>query len=125
MRSATSTEPAGTNRYGPPARSRSVLHCPFCGAPETDRFDLEGRRFLVFECMFSPAVDPRLSDEELDGFLRTEFGRDPSRAYFRQMCDRLHLYVTKGEGGRVLGTAAEGSSTEGSGRSRDASPERS
>ena len=84
-----------------------MLHCPFCGARETDRFDLEGRRFLVFECMFSPAVDPKLSDEELGVFLRTEFGRDASRAYFRSMCDRLHLYVTKGEGARVLGADAE------------------
>ena len=80
-----------------------MLHCPFCGARETDRFDLEGRRFLVFECMFSPAVDPKLSDEELGTFLRTEFGPDTSRAYFRSMCDRLHLYVTKGEGARALG----------------------
>lgn len=85
-----------------------MLRCPFCGAPETDRFDLEGRRFLVFECMFSPAVDPKLSEEELDRFLRSEFGRDSSRAYFRQMCDRLHLYVTKGDGGRALEGAAPG-----------------
>ena len=79
-----------------------MLTCPFCGAPETDRFDLEGRRFLVFECMFTPQVDPKLSEEGLREFLRTEFRPGSSRAYFRQMCDRLHVYVTKGEGARAL-----------------------
>ena len=87
-----------------------MLRCPFCDAPETARFDLEGRRFLVFECMFTPAVDPKLSDDALSDFLRTEFRRDASRAYFRRQCDRLHLYVTKGAGARALaapsGTAA-------------------
>ena len=82
------------------------MHCPFCGAAETDRFDLEGRRFLVFQCMFSPAVDPALTDPEVEVFLRTEFGRDAARTYFRSMCDRLHLYVTKGEGARALGGGA-------------------
>ncbi len=90
----------------------TVLHCPFCGAPETDRFDLEGRRFLVFECMFSPSVDPGLSEDDLGEYLRTEFGRDASQAYFRRMCDRLHLYVTKGEGARRLGAASASASEE-------------
>ena len=89
-----------------------MVRCPFCGARETDRFDLEGRRFLVFECMFSPMVDPGLSDEALDAFLRTEFGRDTARTYFRSMCDRLHVYVTKGDGARALGAAAEGASSK-------------
>jgi hypothetical protein len=79
-----------------------VLSCPFCGAPETDRFDLEGRRFLVFRCLFSPAVDPALSDEELARRLTTDYGRDGA-GYVRATCDRLHLYVTKGEGARALG----------------------
>ena len=89
-----------------------MLRCPFCGARETDRFDLEGKRFLVFECMFSPAVDPGLSEEALDQFLRTEFLRYNARSYFRGMCDRLHLYVTKGDGARALGAAAEGAASK-------------
>lgn len=83
-----------------------MLGCPFCGAPETDRFDLEGRRFLVFRCLFSPEVDPALSDEALARHL-TEVYRDGSGAgYFRQMCDRLHVYVTQGAGARHLGAPA-------------------
>jgi len=79
-----------------------VLNCPFCGAPETDRFDLEGQRFLVFGCMFTPAVDPRLDDGQLADVLATDYRRDGAGAYFRRMCDRLHLYVTKGAGSRAL-----------------------
>jgi hypothetical protein len=79
-----------------------VQSCPFCGAPETDRFDLEGRRFLVFRCLFSPAVDPRLSEEAIARRLATDFGAAGS-GYFRSMCDRLHLYVTKGPGAKALG----------------------
>jgi hypothetical protein len=85
----------------PPPLVGTVLACPFCGAPETDRFDLEGRRFLVFRCLFSPAVDPSLPDEALAQHLLTDFGRDGS-GYVRATCDRLHLYVTKGEGARAL-----------------------
>ncbi len=76
--------------------------CPFCGARETARFDLEGRRFLVFQCMFSPAVDPGLSEADLERFLRETFDRDAARGYFRHQCDRLHLYVTKGKGAETL-----------------------
>ena len=79
-----------------------TLHCPFCGSAETDRFDLEGQRFVVFGCMFTPAVDPRLGDAELAEHLASAYGPDGSGPYFRKMCDRLHLYVTKGEGARVL-----------------------
>lgn len=84
--------------------------CPFCQGPETDRFTLEGRRFLVFRCMFTPEVDPGLPEEEIAGYLRTHFGPDGKSGYFRGMCDRLHLYVTKGEGARQLlaGGAASG-----------------
>jgi hypothetical protein len=78
-----------------------VLACPFCGAAETDRFDLEGRRFLVFACMFTPAVDPSVPDAELPGLLAREYG-EGGRGYFRKMCDRLHLYVADGEGARHL-----------------------
>ena len=79
-----------------------MLVCPFCGAAETDRFDLEGRRYVVFQCMFTPAVDPTLSEPELSRRLREEFGTGSSRGHFRQMCDRLHLYVTQGKGAREL-----------------------
>ena len=78
-----------------------MIVCPFCGAPETDRIDLEGRRVLVFRCMFSPEVDPALSDEEVAARLGERFGHD-GRRFFRGTCDRLHVYVTKGEGARLL-----------------------
>ncbi len=78
-----------------------MLSCPFCGAPETDRFDLEGRRFLVFACMFTPAVDPAVPDAELGPKLAKEYSSGGS-GYFRSMCDRLHLYVADGEGARHL-----------------------
>jgi hypothetical protein len=78
-----------------------VLTCPFCGAPETDRFELEGHRFLVFRCMFSPEVEPSLTDWEIAERLREGFGSSGS-AYFRATCDRLHVYVTKGEGAKRL-----------------------
>jgi hypothetical protein len=78
-----------------------VLACPFCGAPETERLDLEGKRFLVFRCMFTPEVEPTLTDPEIAERLATTFGTN-GREFFRGTCDRLHVYVTKGEGARVL-----------------------
>ncbi len=75
--------------------------CPFCGSPQTDRIDLEGRRFLVFACMFTPEVDPSLSEGEVDSLLRKAFSSQGS-GYFRKTCDALHVYVAKGEGARVL-----------------------
>jgi hypothetical protein len=78
-----------------------VQQCPFCGAPETDRIDLEGSRYLVFRCMFTPRVDPRLDEAALSQHLSGSF-TGPSAEYFRGVCDRLHLHVTKGEGARVL-----------------------
>ncbi len=82
-----------------------MLRCPFCQAPESDRFDLEGKRFLVFPCTFTPEVDPRLSDEALAAHLAEAYGPGAVPApgtYFRSTCDRLHLYVTKGDGARAL-----------------------
>ena len=78
-----------------------MLSCPFCGAAETDRIDLEGKRFLVFACQFTPEVDPTWDDARVATELPAQFGRSGT-AYFRGMCDRLHLYVTKGEGARAL-----------------------
>jgi hypothetical protein len=77
------------------------LVCPFCGAPETDRFTLEGHRFLVFRCLFSPEVEEGLTDAEIAERLRRFASEGP--AHFRGTCDRLHIYVTKGEGARHLG----------------------
>jgi hypothetical protein len=85
---------------------RPTLHCPFCGAGESDRIDLDGRRFLVFPCQFTPEVDPRASDADLVRHLESEYvGRGPT--FFQGTCDRLHLYVTKGAGARALGAPAE------------------
>ncbi|HTW39829.1 MAG TPA: hypothetical protein VMF04_03105 [Thermoplasmata archaeon] len=91
-----------------------MLACPFCGAPETERLDLEGRRFLVFRCMFTPEVDPALSDDEITGILTGEFGPQGS-SYFRGTCDRLHVYVTKGEGAKILTAPGERRPADGSG----------
>jgi hypothetical protein len=87
-----------------------VLVCPFCGAPATDRFDLDGRRFLVFQCMFTPEVDPTLSEEEVAQHLREEYREGAGAGHFRKMCDRLHLYVTKGPGGQALAAPRTASS---------------
>ncbi len=87
-----------------------MLACPFCGAAESDRFDLEGRRFLVFGCMFTPEVDPALGEAELAELLRTRFGPQGA-GYFRRTCDALHVYVAKGEGARVLTGGAVGAPT--------------
>jgi hypothetical protein len=98
---------AARQRLAPARRCSDVLSCPFCGAPETDRLDLEGKRFLVFRCMFTPEVEPSLSDEEVRALLSARFGTD-GREYFRGTCDRLHVYVTRGEGARVLDPSPRG-----------------
>jgi hypothetical protein len=78
-----------------------VLTCPFCGAPETERVDVEGSRFLIFGCMFTPRIEAGLSDEEVADRLRAAVGTDANR-FFRGTCDALHVYVTKGEGAQIL-----------------------
>lgn len=78
--------------------------CPFCGREETDRIDLDGRRFLVFPCLFTPSVDPALDEAALAEHLASTY-RAGDPAFFRGMCDRLHLYVTKGPAARELGAA--------------------
>jgi hypothetical protein len=87
-----------------------VLACPFCGAPETARLDIEGRRFFVFQCQFTPEVEPGLGDDEVATLLRAKFGAE-GPMYFRKTCDALHVYVAKGEGARIL-TAPRGRSSE-------------
>ncbi|MCI4321899.1 MAG: hypothetical protein L3K18_06055 [Thermoplasmata archaeon] len=82
-----------------------MLHCPFCGAPESDRIEIEGRRFVVFPCVFTPELDASLSEEEAQRRL-DETSPGGGGPYFRKMCDRLHLYVTAGAGGdRLTGRA--------------------
>lgn len=71
-----------------------MVVCPFCGAAETDRFEIDGQRFLVFGCMFSPSVDPALTDAQISEVLVKEYGPQGS-AYFRGICDRLHRVVTQ------------------------------
>lgn len=85
--------------------------CPFCGAAETARIDLEGRRFLVFACMFTPQVDPAWDEPTLAAHLARDFGADGS-AYFRRACDRLHLYVTRGPAAQELGAPASPGSAD-------------
>jgi hypothetical protein len=77
-----------------------MLACPFCGAAETDRFEIEGQRFVVFACMFSPSVDPGLPDAEIGPYLEQQYAQGDG--YFRAMCDRLHLHVTQGAGAKAL-----------------------
>lgn len=77
-----------------PRRSGHVQRCPFCGAEETDRVDLEGRRFLVFACLFTPEVDPALGEDELRAHLQSACS-GPAPAYFQGICDRLHRVVTR------------------------------
>ncbi len=89
-----------------------MLACPFCGAPETARIDLEGERFLVFRCMFSPRVDPAQPDDRLAQELAATYAAGSGTAYFRGMCDTLHLHVTKGAGARELLAASPPSPTD-------------
>jgi len=97
--------PGGTPCLRQPHSARpnreNVQHCPFCGSPETDRVDLEGHRVLVFRCMFSPTVDPTWSEETLRSHLSQTYG-DQTGTFFRNTCDRLHLFVVRGEGAREL-----------------------
>jgi len=89
-----------------PAPATPGLLCPFCGGRESDRLDLEGRRFLVFPCLFTPEVDPNLTDAELAEHLRRTYA-DGGAKFFQGTCDRLHLYVTKGAGARALGAPVD------------------
>lgn len=77
-----------------PVEGADALRCPFCGAPETERLLVEGRRVLIFSCLFSPVVDPALPDTEIPRVLREEYAAE-GNAYFRRQCDRLHYFVLK------------------------------
>ena len=41
------------------------LLCPFCGAAEQERLPIEDKLVVIFPCMFSPVLEPQLSEEEL------------------------------------------------------------
>ncbi|MCI4348711.1 MAG: hypothetical protein L3J93_00605 [Thermoplasmata archaeon] len=82
------------------------MHCPFCQAPETERVRIDGASFVIFQCMFTPQVDPAHSDAEIEATLASQHP-DGGAPYFRQMCDSLHLYVTKGAGSRPLPGAGQ------------------
>ena len=51
--------------------------------------------------MFSPSVDPTLSDDELNRHLKDVYATAGDQ-YFRGVCDVVHLYVAKGEGAERL-----------------------
>ncbi|MCL4324040.1 MAG: hypothetical protein M1144_01030 [Candidatus Thermoplasmatota archaeon] len=71
----------------------SKLLCPFCGREEAEREMIEGKRLIVFPCMFSPLVELSVPEDALQEHLNSTYGKDP--AYFRRQCDRLHLAVVK------------------------------
>lgn len=73
-----------------------MLACPFCGSAETERLSIEGERFIVFACMFTPRVSPELNDAQIEEEIRRSYGTNGS-AYFRGICDRLHLVVARDE----------------------------
>ena len=77
-----------------PDEGTGPLRCPFCGAPETERLRVEGRRVLIFACLFSPVVDPALPDPEIPRFLKEAYASE-GNAYFRRQCDRLHYFMLK------------------------------
>ena len=69
-----------------------MVVCPFCNAPESDRFILEGKRFLVFRCMFTAETEPGVPEDALPALLGDRYGREGS-AFFRRTCDALHRVV--------------------------------
>lgn len=90
----------GAMRSEPPSVG-TKLRCPFCGAPETERFEMEGRRIIVFPCLFSPVVPLDLPEADLAAHLQETYGSE-GRAYFQRQCDRLHYFVAAGRGQQIL-----------------------
>ncbi len=70
------------------AQATMALRCPFCGQPETERVDVEGKRMIVFPCMFSPLIERGVPEGALQEHLDREYGQQ--EGYFRRQCDRLH-----------------------------------
>lgn len=90
---ASHPSPSDPSASAPPA---GRLLCPFCGNAESERLRVEDKLVVIFPCMFSPVLDPTLSDEELRVSLAA-FATKGS-GYFQEQCDRLHYFVTKGAG---------------------------
>jgi sarcosine oxidase delta subunit len=67
----------------------SPLLCPFCGQRETERCVIEGRRLIVFPCMFSPLVDVNIPEESLQEYLDQRY-RD-KETFLRKQCAGLHM----------------------------------
>ncbi len=72
------------------------LICPFCGAAETERLEVEEKLVVIFPCMFSPLLDPSVPEEGRQAAL-AEYAKEGT-GYFQKQCDRLHYFVTKGAG---------------------------
>ena len=98
--------------YSAPPGPSPVQHCPFCGEPESERFALENRLYIVFPCMFTARVAPGQTEEHLATELATKYGGQGG-PYFRRTCDALHLYVTNGAGATVLRGERESAATGG------------
>jgi hypothetical protein len=71
-----------------------MLACPFCGRPETERLVIEGRMAIIFPCMFTPTVDPHLTEAELQLLLHDKYGAQGGE-WFEHKCEELHLWVMK------------------------------
>lgn len=83
--------------------SAGELRCPFCQSLEVERLHVEDKLVVIFPCMFSPVLDPALSEEALKSTL-AGFAKKGS-GYFQEQCDRLHYFVTKGAGAVLPGSS--------------------
>lgn len=63
---------------------------------------MDGRLVVIFPCMFSPVLDPALSEPELQREV-SRFAQEGT-GYFQQQCDKLHYFVTKGAGAVLPGS---------------------
>lgn len=72
------------------------LLCPFCGAAEAERLEVEEKLVVIFPCMFSPLLDLSVPEEGRQAAL-ADYAKEGS-GYFQKQCDRLHYFVTKGAG---------------------------
>ena len=78
----------------PVAHGKTLLHCPFCGQEESERCVIDGRKMIIFPCMFSPAVDGVVPEEGLQAYLQERYGKDGR--YLRRQCQALHSVAVVG-----------------------------
>lgn len=79
------------------AMGGSPLFCPFCGQGETEQCIIEGRRLIVFPCMFSPTVDVNVPEDRLQEYLDQKYrGKE---TYLRKQCVGLHKAMLVRENG--------------------------